>query len=76
MKVITRPDTDLTVVIGECHLAVELVMNRIIEEDPSRLIIIEMTIGEEIFGRSKIIEVRIMEVDIETTIEMRQFWKR
>ena len=70
IKVSTRIDTDLTVVIEECYLEVELGMNRIIEEGHSMLIVIEMTLGEEILGKCKIIEIRIIEVDIETTIEM------
>ena len=73
-KVTTTPETDLTVVIEECYLEVEVGMDRIIyriiEEDCSILTIIEMTLGEEILGGCKIIEVRIIEVDIEITIEM------
>ena len=34
------------------------------------LIIIEMTLGEEIVGKHKIIEVSIIEVDIKTILEM------
>ena len=45
-------------------------MDRIIEEACSMLIIIEMTLEEKIVEKCKIIEVRIIEVDIETTIEM------
>ena len=70
IKVITRIETDLTVVIGECHLGVQLGMDRIIEEGCNMLIIIEITLGEEILGQHKIIEVSIIEVDIETTKEM------
>ena len=36
-KVITRPEIDLTVVVEECHLEVEVGMNRFIEEDCSKL---------------------------------------
>ena len=57
-------------VIEECHLGVELSMDRIIEEDCSMLIIIEMTLGQEIIWKCKTIEVSIIEVDIETTKEM------
>ena len=39
----TRTDTYLTVVIQDCHLEVELGMDRIIEQDCTMLIIIEMT---------------------------------
>ena len=35
--------------IGECHLEVELSMDRIIEEGCSTFIVIEMILGEEIF---------------------------
>ena len=50
-KVATRPDTDPTVVTGECHLEFELgmgiIIGRIIEEDCSILTILEMYLGEE-----------------------------
>ena len=71
-KVTTGPETDLTVVIGECHLVVEVgmyrIMDRIIEEDCSMLTGIEMTLGEEIFEKCKIIKISIISVDIETII--------
>ena len=59
-------------VIEENHLEVEVGMERIriIEEDCSILTVIEMTLGEEIVEKHKIIEVRIIEVDVETIIEM------
>ena len=47
IRVIIRIDTDQKVEIGECHLGVELSMDRIIEEDHNMLTIIEMTLGEE-----------------------------
>ena len=56
--------------IGECHLGIELDMDRIIEEGHYMSIIIKNTLEEEILGKWKIIEVSIIEVDIETTIEM------
>ena len=56
--------------VGECYLGVDLSMDRIIEEDCNMLIIIEMTLEEDILGKHKIIEVRILEVDIEAIIEM------
>ena len=56
--------------IGECHLGVELSIDRIIEEGSLMLIVIEMTKGEKILEECKIIEVKILEVDIEATIEM------
>ena len=70
IKAIIRIDTDQIVVIGECHLGVELDMDKIIKEGCNMLIIIEMTLGEEILGKCKIIEVSIIEVDIETFIEI------
>ena len=58
----------------ECHLEVEVamyrIMDRIIEQDCSILTVIEMTLVEEILEKCKIIEVRIIEVDIETTAEI------
>ena len=47
---ITRIVTGQIVVIGECHLGVELGVDRIIEEGCNMLITIEMTSGEEILG--------------------------
>ena len=70
IKAIIRIDTGKIVVIGEYHLGVELSMDRIIEEDCNMLIIIEMTLGEEILGKCKIMEVSIIEVVIEAIIEM------
>ena len=52
--------------IGEYHLQVELMVDRIIEEGHNMLTIIEMTFGEEILEKHKIIE-----VDIEETTEMK-----
>ena len=60
--------------IGECHLEVQIgtykimgiTIDRITEEDCKA--VIEMTLGEEILGRHKTIEVRITKVDVETTI--------
>ena len=43
-------------------------MDRIIGEDHDMSIIIEMTLGETIIERCKIIEVKILEVDIEIII--------
>ena len=65
---IIRIDRDQIVVIGECPLGVELSMNRIIEEGCNMLIIIEMTLGEEILGKCKIMEVSLIEVDIDAII--------
>ena len=56
--------------IGECHLEVELSMDRILEEGHNMLTIIEMTFEENILERCKIIEVKILKADIDITIEM------
>ena len=64
IKAIIRIDTDHIVEIGKCHLGVELSVERIIEEGCNILTIIEMTIGEEILEECKIIEVKILAVDI------------
>ena len=48
-------------------------MDRTIEEGHSMLIVIAMTLGDDILGKHKIIEVRITEVDVETTIKMTIF---
>ena len=74
IKIIIRIDMDQIVVIGESHLGLELSIDRIIEEGHNMLIIIELTLGEEILGKYKIIVVSIIEVDIEAIIEM-TFWK-
>ena len=50
-------------VIGKCHLGVELGMDIVIEEAA-------VCLGEDILGKCKIIEVRITEVDAERAIEM------
>ena len=46
-------------------------MDRIIEEDYNMITIIEVTSGKEILEECRIIEVRILEVDIEVTIKMK-----
>ena len=56
--------------IGECHIEVELSIDKTIEEGCSMMKIIEVTLGEEILEECKIIEVRILEVDIEETLGM------
>ena len=48
IKVITRIDTNLTMVKRECHSGLELGMDRIKEECCNMLIIIARTSGEEI----------------------------
>ena len=70
-KVTNRLEIDLLVVIGECHLEVEVdmykILDRIIGDDHRA--VIKMTLGEEILGRHKTIEVRITDVDVETVTE-------
>ena len=61
---------DQTVEIGECHIKVELSMEKTIEEGHSVIKIIEVTLGKEILGECKIIEVRILELEIEVTLGM------
>ena len=58
IRVIMRIGTDQIVEIGEHHLEVELSMDRIIEEDHSMLLTIEMTLGKEILEEHKIIGVK------------------
>ena len=70
IKVIISIDTDQIVEIGECHLGVELSMDRSIEEGHNMSIIIEVTIGEKTLGKHQIIEVKSLEINIEVTIEM------
>ena len=69
IKANIKIDTGQIVEIGECHLEVELSMDRIIEECCNMITIIEVTLGEEILEEHKIIEVKIFEVDIEVTIK-------
>ena len=70
IKVIIRIDTYQIVQTGECHSEVELSMDIIIQEGQNMLIIIEMALGEEILEECKTIEVRILQVDREETIDM------
>ena len=70
IKTVIRIDTGQILVKGNFHLGVELSMDRIIEEGHTMFIIIKMTLGEEIQGKCKIMEVSIIEVDIEAVIEM------
>ena len=64
-------DTDQIVEIGECHIEVDLSTDRIVEEGYNMITIIEVSLGEEIIKECKMIEVKILEVDIEVTIEMK-----
>ena len=50
-------------------LGVELSMDKITEEGCNMLIILEMTLGEEILGKCKSIEVKILEGDMEAIME-------
>ena len=52
------------------HLEVEVNTNRIIGEHYSMSILIEMTLGETTLEKCKIIELKILEVDIEIITEM------
>ena len=66
IKIDIKIDTDQTVEIVECHIEVEFSMDKIIEEECSLIKIL----GEAMLEECKIIEVRILEVDIEVTLEM------
>ena len=57
-------------VIAEHHSKVEVSMDRFIEEDCNMFIPKEMILGEKILEEHKIIEVRILDMDIEVIIEM------
>ena len=70
IRVIIRIDTDQIVGKGECHLEVELSTDKIIVEGCNTSTIIEMTWGQEILEEHKIVEVKILEVDIEVIKEM------
>ena len=70
IRVIIRIYINQIVQIGKHDSEVEFSMDRIIDEGPNMLIIIEMTLGEKILEEHKIIEVRILEVDIEVIIVM------
>ena len=70
IKTDIKIDTNQTVETEECHTEVELSMYKTLEEGCSMIKIIEVILGEEILEECKIIEVRILEVDIEVTLEM------
>ena len=70
MKIDTKVGIDQTVVIGECHIEVELSMHKIIEEGHSMIKITEVILGKEILEKCKITDIRILEVDIEVTLGM------
>ena len=71
IKVNIKIDIDQIVEIGECHIEAELSTDRIIEEGHNMITIIEMTLGEEILEGHKIIEVKILEIDIEVTMKIK-----
>ena len=70
MKIDFKVGIDWTVETGECHIEAELSMDKTIEDGHSMIKIIEVTLGEKILEEHKIIQVRILEVDIEVTLEM------
>ena len=67
---IIKIDTDQIVETEGHHTEEEVSMDKIIEEDHIMSIIIEMTIEETILEICKIIDVKMLEVDIEEIIEI------
>ena len=63
-------DIDQIVEIEGHHSEVEVSMDRIIGENHDMSILIEMTLGETISEKCKIIEVKCFEVDIDVITEM------
>ena len=63
--------SDWIVKIGECHTDVEHNIDRIKEVGYNMITIVEMTLGEEILEKCKTIEVKISEVYVEVTTEMK-----
>ena len=61
IKIYTEVGIGQTVAIGECHIEVELSMDKTIEGH-SMIKIKEVILGKEISEESKITEVRILEV--------------
>ena len=70
IRVIIKIDIYQIVEVEGHHSEVEVNMGRIIKEDHSMSILIEMNLGETIFKKCKAIEVKISEVDVELIIEM------
>ena len=70
IKANIKIDTDKIVEIGECHLEVEISTDRLIEKG-CNITIKEVNLGEEITEKCKIIELKILEMDVEVTIEMK-----
>ena len=75
IKIDIKVGIDQRVVIGECHIEVELSMDSILEEGYSMIKITEVILGKEIFKECKITEAKILEVDIEVASGM-IIWKR
>ena len=71
IRVFIKVDIDQIVEIEGHHSEVEVSVDRIIGEDHIMSILIEMTLGETISEKHKIIEVKILEVDMEIIIEMK-----
>ena len=65
IKIDIKVGIDQMMVIGGCHIKIELSMDKTAEEGCSMIKIIEVILGKETFEECKIIEVRILEVDIE-----------
>ena len=70
IKIDIKIGIDQTVAIGECHIEVELSMDKILVESCSMIKIIEVILGKTILEICKITEVIILEVDIEVTLGM------
>ena len=70
IKIDIKIDTDQTVEIRECHIEVDLSMDKTIEECCSMIKIIVVIFGEEMLEAYRIIEIIILELDIEVTLEM------
>ena len=58
IKIDINIDVDQTGAIGECHIEVKLIMDKILEEGHSMIIFIELILGKAISEECKIIEVR------------------
>ena len=67
-KIDIKVGIDKTVMIGECHIEVEVSMDKITEEVCDMIKIIEVILGKEILEECKIIEVRTLEMDIEVAL--------
>ena len=70
IKTNIKIDTDQRVQIGECYLEIDLSIERIIVEGCNMITIIEVTLGEEILGGCKIIEAKLLDLDIDINIKM------